>query len=298
MSKRYQDIAGDGGSNIVTQVIDQVASLRQRMEQVRHKIVILSGKGGVGKSAITANLACFLAERGYRIGALDADFGGPSLARMLGVHGPHLEVGSSGVLPASGILGIKVMSLDLFLPREESPVTWDGPVENTSVWQSAIEATVLRELLSDTDWGELDFLLLDLPPGTTKLPTVAQLLPDLSGTIIVTIPSEISYFVVKKSVTLVKELGMTVSGLVENMAGYHCQNCGTVGELFGTTHRGGETARSLEMPFLGQIPFDSRLAKCTDRGKPFILEHLDSMVTTALQGIAEKVETFLEEATK
>jgi ATP-binding protein involved in chromosome partitioning len=298
MTKSYQDITGDGGSNIVAQINEQVARLRQRMEQVRHKIVILSGKGGVGKSVITANLACFLADRGYRVGALDADFGGPSLAKMLGVHEPHLKLGSSGVLPASGILGLKVMSLDFLLPRDESPVTWDGPVENTPVWQGAMEATVLGELLSDTDWGELDFLLLDLPPGTTKLPTVAQLLPDLSGAIIVTIPSEISYFVVKKSATLAKELGMTILGLVENMAGYLCQNCGTVGELFGTTHRGEETARSLEVPFLGQIPFDSRLAECTDRGKPFILEHPDSPVTTALQGIAEKIETFLGEVTK
>ena len=166
--------------------------------------IILSGIGGVRKSAITANIACLLADRGYRVGALDADFGGPSLARMLGVHGQQLKMTSDGVLPASGILGLKVMSLDLLLPGEESPITWDGPVENTSVWQGAMEATVLRELLSDTDWGELDFLLLDLPPGTTKLPTVAQLLPTLSGAIIVTIPSEISYSVLKKSVTLVK----------------------------------------------------------------------------------------------
>ncbi len=298
MSRGYKDITGDGGSNIVTQVGEQVTRLKQRMEQVRHKIVILSGKGGVGKSVITANLACLLADRGYRVGALDADFGGPSLAKMLGVHGPHLKVSSGGVLPASGILGLKVISLDLILPGEESPVTWDGPAESTSVWQGAMEATVLRELLSDTDWGELDFLLLDLPPGTTKMPTVAHLIPNLSGTIIVTIPSEISYFVVKKSVTLAKELNMTVLGLVENMAGYHCQNCGIVGELFGTSYRGEETARSLGVPFLGEIPFDSRLTGCTDRGKPFILEHRDSLATTALQGIADNIEAFLEEAAK
>ena len=139
--------------------------------------------------------------------------------------------------------------------------------------------------------------MLDRPSGTEKLPAVAQLLPELSGVIIVTIPSEISYFVVKKSVTLVKEMGMTIMGLVENMAGYYCQNCGTIGELFGNTHRGDEIARSLEVPFLGQIPFDSRLAEYTDRGKPFILEHRDSMVTTALQGITEQIEIFLEEAT-
>jgi ATP-binding protein involved in chromosome partitioning len=125
---------------------------------------------------------------------------------------------------------------------------------------------------------------------------VAQLLPNLSGAIIVTIPSEISYFVVKKAVTLVKEIGMTIVGLVENMAGYHCQSCGTVGELFGTSYRGEETARSLEVPFLGQIPFDSRLAECTDSGKPFILEHRDSVVTSALRGITDNIEAFLEEA--
>ncbi len=298
MSKGYQDITGDGGSNILTQVTDQVTRLRQRMEQVRHKIVILSGKGGVGKSIVTANIACLLADRGYRVGALDADFGGPSLAKMLGVKEPRLQIGPGGVLPADGIFGIKVMSLDLILPKEESPVTWNGPIENTSVWQGALEATALRELLSDTDWGELDFLLLDLPPGTTKLPTVAQLLPDLSGSIIVTIPSGISHFVVKKSVTLVKELGMTVMGLVENMAGYHCQHCGTVGELFGTTNREEDIAQTLDIPFLGQIPFDSRFGEYTDRGEPFILKFPYSPAAVALKAIAEKIETFLEETAK
>ena len=205
---------------------------------------------------------------------------------------------SDGVLPASGNLGLKVMSLDLLLPGDESPVTWKGPADSTAIWQGTMETTVLRELLSDTEWGELDFLLLDLPAGTTKLPAVAQLIPNLDGAIVVTIPSEISYFVVKKTVTLVKELGMTVLGLVENMAGYHCQHCGTVGELFGTTQRGEDTARSLEIPFLGKIPFDSRLGECTDRGQPFILKYPDSTATVSLKGIADSIEIFLEEAEK
>ncbi|MFQ5825954.1 MAG: P-loop NTPase [Dehalococcoidia bacterium] len=268
------------------------------MEQVRHKIAIMSGKGGVGKSVITANLACLLADHGYRVGVLDADFSGPSLAKMLGVQGQRLKIGPAGVVPATGILGLRVMSLDFLLPKEESPVIWNGPAENTIVWQGAMEASTLRELLSDTDWGGLDFLLLDLPPGTERLSTVAQLLPNLSGAMIVTIPSEISYFVVKKSATLAKELNMTVLGLVENMAGYHCLNCGIVGQLFGTTYRGEETARSLGVPFLGQIPFDPRLAEYTDRGKPFILEHRDSIVATALRDIVKTIELALEEATK
>ena len=298
MVKSYQDITGDGGSNIVAQVTDQIARLRQRMEQVRHTIVVLSGKGGVGKSVITANIAYLLAGRGHRVGALDVDFSGPSLAKMLGVRGQQLKMTSDGVLPASGNLGLKVMSLDLLLPGDESPVTWKGPADSTAIWQGTMETTVLRELLSDTEWGELDFLLLDLPAGTTKLPAVAQLIPNLDGAIVVTIPSEISYFVVKKTVTLVKELGMTVLGLVENMAGYHCQHCGTVGELFGTTQRGEDTARSLEIPFLGKIPFDSRLGECTDRGQPFILKYPDSTATVSLKGIADSIEIFLEEAEK
>jgi len=198
-------------------------------------------------------------------------------------------------LPASGIFGVKVMSLDLILPKEETPVTWDGPAENTSLWQGAVESSALRELLSDTDWGELDFLLLDLPPGTTKLPTVASLLPDISGTIIVTIPSEISHFVVKKSVTLVKELGLTVLGLVENMAGYHCQNCGATGELFVGGHQGDETASLMGVPLLGQIPFDSRLSQFTDKGEAFVQKCPDSIATTALKAITGKIETLLEE---
>ncbi len=295
MSKGYAEIMGDGGSNVVAQVNDQVARLKRRMGQVRHKIAVMSGKGGVGKSVITVNLACLLADQGYRVGVLDADFSSLSLAKMLGVQGQRLRIESTGAEPVIGPLGVKIMSLDFLLTTEENPVTWNGPVENTFVWQGAMQASALRELLSDTDWGALDFLLLDLSPGTERLHTVAQLLPDLGGVVIVTIPSEVSYVAVNKSTILAKELNMKVLGLVENMAGYHCSNCGTVGQLFGTNYLGEKIAQSLEVPYLGRIPFDPRMAECTDRGRPFVIEHGDSTVATALKGIAERIEAFIKD---
>ncbi len=294
MTRTYSQVAGDGGSDIVAQVGEQMARLRRRMAPVRHKIAIASGKGGVGKSLITANLAYLLAAAGHRVGLLDADLSGPSLARMLGVHGHRLEIGSAGAIPAVATLGLKIMSLDFLLSEEEQPVMWNGPADNVSLWQGAVQTGAFRELLADTDWGELDFLLLDLPPGTDRLPMVAQLLPELSGAILVTIPSSTSNLIVRKTAVLAKELGITLMGLVENMAEYNCPSCGSLGQLFAASTRGEETAQSLGIPFLGRVPFDPRLAECSDRGEAFVLEHRDSVVAAALQDITTKIEALSE----
>ncbi len=295
MTRTYNEVAGDGGSNIVAQVGEQNARLRRRMAPVGHKIAIASGKGGVGKSLITASLAYLLADSGNRVGVLDADLSGPSLARMLGVQNQRLQVTSAGATPATGTLGLKIMSLDFLLASEEHPVMWKGPADNMSLWQGAVQTGAFRELLADTDWGELDFLLLDLPPGTDRLPMVAQLLPELSGAVLVTIPSSTSNLIVRKTALLAQELGIGLLGLVENMAEYHCPNCGSLGQLFSASTRGEETAESLGIPFLGRIPFDPLLSECTDKGEPFVLGHRDSIVATALRDVASKIETLSKE---
>jgi ATP-binding protein involved in chromosome partitioning len=296
MPKKYRDLVGDAGSDIVAQVVGQRQRVRSRMEKVAHTVAVMSGKGGVGKSMLTANLATALAARGYAVGALDADLSGPCLARMLGAQGQSLRTGGEGVSPAVGVAGVRVMSVDFLLAGDETPVVWDnlsGSAQDAFVWRGTMDSSALREFLSDTDWGELDCLFIDLPPGSHPFPTLVQLLPDLDGTIVVTIPSDISRLVVKKSVTLARESKTPLLGLVENMAGYHCLHCGVVGELFPSSAGGSATAEDLSIPYLGQVPFDPRLCESTEGGLPFVLEHGDSPAGKALIEIANRIEQSL-----
>ena len=284
--KSYRDIAGDGGSNIAEQVVAQQARLAARMAPIRASVAVVSGKGGVGKSSLTANLAGALAGRGLRVGVLDADLNGPSIGKMLGVRGQTLRAGPAGMEPAVSAEGIRVLSMDLLLPGDDTPVVWDAPTQvEAHTWRGTMEGTALREFLADTAWGALDVLLIDLPPGADRLPTLLDLLPGLTGAVVVTIPSGVSHLVVRRAMTLARERGARLLGLIENMAGYVCPTCGTVGPLFDGP--GGEvTAAQHGLPFLGRVPFDPRLAAAADRGRPFVLEHGDSPTGRALTGIA------------
>ena len=291
--KKYKDIVGDGGSNIVAQVGAQQSRLKARLAAVRRIVAVLSGKGGVGKSTVTANLAAAFAREGSVVGVLDADLNGPSMARMLGVRGQKLRVTGAGVQPAVNAQGISVMSMDLLLPSDETPVTWEATTQAEShVWRGNMEANALREFLADTAWGSLDLLLIDLPPGTDRLCTVADLVPSLSGTVLVTIPAEVSHLVVKKSITVAKATAAPILGLVENMSGYVCQRCGALGELFqGSPSEA--LAAEFGIPFLGRIPFDPRLAAAGDRGVPFLDEHPESLAGGALAEIATRIHSML-----
>ena len=258
--KRYRDIAGDGGSNIVGQVQAQQARLTTRLRDVRAIVAVVSGKGGVGKSSVTANLAAACAHAGDRVGVLDADLNGPTMAKMLGVRGAPLVVGAAGVTPPAGALGIRVMSMDLLLADDATPLTWEAPTQaEAHTWRGSMAANALREFLADTDWGALDVLLVDLPPGTDRLATITGLLPALSGTVVVTIPSDVSSLVVRKSITVARQGSAPVLGVIENMAG-----------LF--PGAGGEQlAVESGVPFLGRVPFDPLLAAAADRGEPYVL---------------------------
>jgi len=292
--KKYKDIAGDGGSKIIDQVVEQVARLKARMAKIKTKVAVMSGKGGVGKSAITANLAAAFAMRGFAVGILDADLNGPAIAMMIGVRGQRLRNSEEGVHPALGPLGIKVMSMDLFLPRDETPVIWDASTQQDSfVWRATLEVSVLREFLSDAAWGELDLLLIDLPPSADSVSNMAGLLPEIDGSILVTIPSGVSQLVVKKSIAVAKEtLKAPPLGLVENMAAYLCPRCGAEGELFHPGDSEG-TAASLGIPFLGRVPFDPRISISSDQGVPFLMRHADSPAGRAILQIAEATATSL-----
>ena len=291
MPKRYRDIAGDGGSNVAAQVSAQAERLKARMAGVRHAVAVMSGKGGVGKSAVTTNLAAYFAREGWRVGVVDADINGPSIAKMLGVRGQTLNMDAGGMYPALGPLGIRVISMDLFLKEDHTPVVWDGPQADTFVWRGTMEMHTLREFLTDVHWGELDILLLDLPPGSDRLTTLNDLLPNLHGSVVVTIPSAVSQLIVSKSITMARDLLRTpVIGLVENMTSYVCPTCGATHPLFAPTPQAEILAG---VPLLGRVPFDPRMAQAADRGVPFILEDTASPTAQALAQVGEGVLNFV-----
>jgi ATP-binding protein involved in chromosome partitioning len=284
--KRYRDIAGDGGSDIIGQVEAQQARLGARLREVRSIVAVVSGKGGVGKSSITANLAGAFALAGARVGVLDADLNGPSMATMLGVRGRTLTVSAGGVQPPAGALGIGVMSMDLLLAGDATPLTWDAPSQaEAHTWRGTMEANALREFLADTAWGALDLLLIDLPPGTDRLATITGMVPALAGTVIVTIPSDVSRLIVRKSITVARAAPAPVLGVVENMAG-----------AFPGPGAEGLASES-GVPFLGRVPFDPALAGAADRGEPYVAVSPDSPAARALTSIADRLREVLRRRT-
>ena len=280
--KRYKDIAGDGGSNIASQVEAQQGRLQQRLESVHAIVAIVSGKGGVGKSTLTAGLACAFALDGWKVGVLDADLNGPTQAKVLGVRGRRLAISDGVVEPPSTDLGVKVMSMDLLLPTDAAPLTWDAPVQDEAhTWRGAIEANALREFLADTNWGALDLLLLDLPPGTDRLSTIASLVPALSGIVVVTIPSDVAHLVVRRSITVAANTRAPVLGLVENMSG-----------LFDGPDAV-RLAADAGIPFLGSVPFDRAIAAAGDQGDPFVARSPERIAAMALRRVADGIRAAL-----
>jgi ATP-binding protein involved in chromosome partitioning len=267
-------------------MLEQEKMLKVRMGKVKHKIAVISGKGGVGKSTVTVNLAVAFAMHGHanRVGVLDADIHGPSVPKIIGLAGQRLQAGPPGIFPVKGPLGIGVVSMEFLLPDENAPVIWRGPLKMNAI----------RQFMSDIVWGDLDFLLIDLPPGTGDEPlSVAQLLPEMDGVVIVTIPSEVSQIVVKKAVTFSRKLGMPIIGIVENMSGFVCPECGARIDIF-KAGGGRKIAEELDVPFLGSIPIDQKVCEDSDKGVPFIIEHKESAASKAFMQIVKKIEDFLE----
>ena len=289
----YSEVANHAAEDVVAQVTAQSDRLQARLAGVRRVVVVASGKGGVGKSALTANLAVALAVAAHRVGALDADLNGPSLARMLGATGQQLRLGHEGVRPATGSHGVGLVSTDLLL-TESAPLRWKPPAGSEQggapafVVQSMYEGTVLRELLADTDWGELDYLLIDAPPGTDKLVRLLQLLPSPPITILVTTPSQMARNVVARSATLMRQHGGRC-GLVLNMASQACERCGHHQPLFGTpTITELEEETGLEVWAL--VPFDPRLAETTDSGRPLVIADREAPAAREIARLATRVE--------
>ena len=260
--------------------------LKSRLSKIKHKIAVISGKGGVGKTMVTVNLAVSFAMYGYdwKVGILDADIHGPSVPKMLGVSGKRMEAGPPGIFPVVGPLGIRMVSMDFLLPSGDTPVIWRGPLKMAAI----------RQFLSDIVWGPLDFLFIDLPPGTGDEPlSVIQLIPEMDGVVIVTIPSEVSQIVVRKAVVFARQLKVPILGIIENMSGFVCPKCGAEIDIF---RKGGgkEIADNLGVPFLGSIPIDPRICEDSDKGIPFVIEHADSPAAKAFKEIVLKIEEALK----
>jgi ATP-binding protein involved in chromosome partitioning len=282
---------------VLQQVMDQVAAVQTRMSRIKHKIAVMSGKGGVGKSSVTVNLAhCFTA-RGYKVGILDVDLSGPCIPKMMGIHERALKITSEGAQPAVGVNGIKVASMELMLPDEGSPVMWKGLWEDSAVWRGTVEMSVIREFISDVNWGPLDLLLIDMPPASSdKPPIIAQMIPELDGAVIVTIPSEISQFIVKKSVVfLSRELKIPIIGLIENMSGAVCPHCGEAIELFEGVQGEDSPLQKMGLPLLGRIPFDHRIASCADHGRSFVDEHPLTPAAQAFRIITDTLQKQMDQ---
>jgi ATP-binding protein involved in chromosome partitioning len=278
-------------AKVVQQITAQMKQVQARMAGIKQKLVVMSGKGGVGKSMTTVNLALALARQGAKVGLLDVDLNGPCVPRMMGLHGQSLTMTPDGAQPPVGPLGIKVASMDFFL-GDASPVRWKGPMDLSPVWLGLMEMNVIREFLADVVWGELDYLLADLPPGAAadKPPVIAGFIPDLAGAIVVTTPSEVASDVVQKSVTYARDMGIRVLGIVENMSEYRCPSCGAENELFeGNTEA---MCEALDLPLLGRIPFDRKFAKTFDKGQPLL--DPDYPTIQKYQDIVGRIQTLLD----
>jgi len=268
------------------QQIEQQRRIKDAMLRVKHKIAVISGKGGVGKSTVTVNLAAAFVTQGLHgeVGILDADITGPCVPKILGLKGEHLQGGPAGIAPALSPHGIKATSMAFLLPSDEAPVIWRGPLKMKAI----------QQFLSDIMWGDLEFLFIDLPPGTGDEPmSIMQLLPEMDGVVIVTIPSEVSQEVVKKAVTFSRKLNIPIIGILENMSGFVCPKCGAEYDIFGAGG-GQKIADDLDVPFLGKIPIDPQICVDSDRGTPFVLEHRDSKSTKAFMEIVVRIKEFLK----
>jgi Mrp family chromosome partitioning ATPase/predicted Fe-Mo cluster-binding NifX family protein len=252
--------------------------LQARMARIAHKVLVLSGKGGVGKSTVAVNLALALMLEGRRVGLLDVDIHGPSVPHMLGLAGEPILTEAGAMLPVE--LGdLKVMSIAFLLSRREDAVIWRGPMK----------MGVIRQFLADVEWGDLDVLVVDAPPGTGDEPlSVCQLIGDADGAIVVTSPQEVAVAAVRRSITFCRQLQLPVLGVIENMSGFICPRCGEHTPIFGTA--GGERmAKEMGVPFLGRIPLDPRITEAGDAGMPYVRTDADSPAAKCFAAIVRAV---------
>jgi ATP-binding protein involved in chromosome partitioning len=296
--KRYHDIAGDGGSRILEQVSGQRTRITDGLAGVRHLVAVGSGKGGVGKSTLTLHLAGALRARGLRIAILDADFNGPSQARMAGVQGALLVPGNHKVSLPRTTNGIAVFSMGSVIPESEALEFESAAHGESHTWRATREFALLGEILGSCEWGALDLLMFDLPPGAERTVQYADFLGPRTSFLLVTIPSEVARGVVARSVAALSKGPNRLLGYVENMSGYYCRDCNAIRPLFVSPEpldaaRG--TPLDLGIACLGTVPFDPELGRYCDLGMP-LNEPNETPVGRALDQIAQRMLDSLEPA--
>ena len=266
MSDACKSCASSGSCNIDPNDCDGAVEIEKSLigslNSIKNVIVVMSGKGGVGKSSVTGLIASELARQGNKVGVLDADITGPSQPRAFGLKDIQLQGSEYGIIPPVTKLGIKLISINFFLPREDDPVIWRGP----------ILAGAVKQFWEEVDWRELDYLVVDLPPGTGDVPlTVMQTLP-VKGIVIVSSPQELAVMVVKKTINMAKKMSIPILGLVENMSYAICSHCQEKLQIFGES-QGEKVARDNDIDYLGGLPWDAVLNQAVDQGQ---IENYDS----------------------
>jgi ATP-binding protein involved in chromosome partitioning len=286
--KGYHDIADDGGSGVLEQVVEQRARITEGLAGVRHLLAVGSGKGGVGKSTLTLHLAGALRARGLRVAILDADFNGPSQARMAGVQEALFVPGSHKVALPRASNGIAVFSMGSVIPESEALEFESAAHGESHTWRATREFALLGEILGSFEWGSLDVLMFDLPPGAERTVQFAEFLGPRTSFLLVTIPSEVARGVVARSVAALAKGPNRLLGYVENMSGYYCRDCDSIKPLFAAAY-----PSTLEIPCLGTVPFDPELARHCDRGLP-LADLPETPVARALEQLAEQLLNSLE----
>lgn len=258
--------------------------INKRMERIRHKLLVFSGKGGVGKSTVAANLALSLAGQGYKVGLLDVDVHGPSIPQLLGVTASpeqlaHPDGDGTQLMPVSAGPNLSVMSVGFLLESRDTAVIWRGPMKYK----------VIKQFLKDVDWGDLDYLVVDAPPGTGDEPlSVAQLLEGSKGAVIVTTPQELAVSDVRKCITFCRQLNLPIVGVIENMSGFVCPSCGDRIEIF-KSGGGEKMASEMGIDFLGKIPLDPRLVEAGDSGVSYMEKFADTEIALSFKSVVEAI---------
>ncbi len=258
---------------------EQNERLKRNMAHIKHKIMVMSGKGGVGKTTVAVNLAQSLAGEGHIVGILDVDIHGPNIAKMLGIENEKVVGSNEGLYPIEVKKNLRAISIALIGYERDVPFIWRGP----------LKMGVIRQFLADVSWGKLDYLIIDSPPGTGDEPlSVVQLIPDMRGSVIVTTPQEVAILDSRKCINFSKQLNLPVLGVIENMSGFACPHCGKRIDLFGSG--GGEKAADeMDVPFLGAIPIEPSIVTGGDKGKPFVTDGEMSNGKQAFDTIVKRI---------
>ncbi len=273
--------------NLKEMMLDErTKNIKKNMDKIKHKIVVISGKGGVGKTTVAINLAMSLASVGLRVGILDVDITGPNVIKMLGISSelkPRVDVEAKKFFPIDGPLKLKVMSMAFLTLTPDEPVIWRGPMKMSAV----------RQFLGDAEWGELDYLICDLPPGTSdETLDILQLIPE-ENVIVVSTPQEVALMDARKTIKMAMVMERKILGIIENMSGFNCPHCGEYIDLY--PPGGAEKASTdFNVPILGKIPFEIEVSQQGDQGLPFILKYPESKSAKAFKETVNKIRELLE----